>query len=247
MSILAAVFAITTSTLSAYDDSPGRIVIDASKDGGVWWFPQGENGFDPTKLHQGNQFADYLKSTGWQVEEIARGADITDRLKGATIVVRASLFGEYRASEVRAYRDYVTNGGSVLLLRGFVRDGRGNSDAVATAFGIKFSSTVRARFITRWAKHPLVENLDLLPYNIGSVVTQSPEGSVHLAYLNDDRPVMGLLSLGEGKVIYLSTILPLLNVPQPFTERVIQELAGPRQGNPLHEMLEFFRKQFTVE
>ena len=38
-----------------------RILVDASRDGGVWWFPQWEQqgGFDFTLPHQGKELADY--------------------------------------------------------------------------------------------------------------------------------------------------------------------------------------------
>ena len=120
----------------------GKIVIDASKDGGVWWFPQAGGHLDPARQHQGKRLADYLKSSGWDVDEVARGADVTGRLAGATIVIRANFAGSYLPSEVDAYRDFVTNGGGVVLLRGLVRPGEDDNDAVACAFGVRFSESV---------------------------------------------------------------------------------------------------------
>jgi hypothetical protein len=38
-------------------DKPLRILIDASKDGGLWWFPQ-VHPFDAEQYHQGKAFAD---------------------------------------------------------------------------------------------------------------------------------------------------------------------------------------------
>ncbi len=219
------VLAVSHTTLAADDaKAAGRIVVDASKCGGVWWFPQGKDGFDPTKDHQGKRLADDLKSSGWEVEEIARGEDVTARLNGADIVIRANFHGEYKPSEVLAYREYVAAGGNVLLLRGFVRDGEDNRDKVAKEFGIVFSKTVRTQTITRWAQHPLTKDLDLLPYTIGSVVTKSPKSKVPIAYLDKNQLVMGTVTIGKGKVIFVSTILPLLKAPQPFMSRTIEEL-----------------------
>ena len=85
------VLAVSHTTWAADDaKAAGRIVVDASKCGGVWWFPQGKNGFDPTKDHQGKRLADDLKSSGWEVEEIARGEDVTARLNGADIVIHSA-------------------------------------------------------------------------------------------------------------------------------------------------------------
>ena len=223
---LVIVLAVSHTTWAADDaKASGRIVVDASKDGGVWWYPQAEGGFDPTKHHQGKRLADDLRSHGWEVEEIARGEDITARLEGADIVIRANCScGEHKESEVRAYREYVSGGGSVLLLQGFVRDGEQNRDRVAKEFGITFSKTVRTKTITRWTQHPLTKDLDLLPYEIGSVVTKSPKSKVPIAYLDKNQLVMGIATIGKGKVVFVSTILPLLKVPEPFMSRTLEEL-----------------------
>ena len=222
---LVIVLAVSHTTWAADDAKvSGRIVVDASKDGGVWWFPQGEDSFDPAKHHQGKWLADDLRSRGWEVEEIASGDDVTARLEGADIVIRANFYGEYKPSEVLAYREYVAAGGNVLLLRGFVREGQENRDQVAAAFGIVFSKTVRTATIRRWTQHPLAKDLDLLPYQIGSVVTKAPKSKVPIAYLDQNQLVMGTVTIGKGKVVFVSTILPLLKVPQPFMSRTIEEL-----------------------
>ena len=54
----------------------GRILIDASHDGGVWWFPQSGN-FSENQPHQGRLLADYLRSHGFGVDEIPRGTVLT--------------------------------------------------------------------------------------------------------------------------------------------------------------------------
>lgn len=223
---LVIVMAVSHTTWATDDaNASGKIVVDASKDGGVWWCrPLGVVGFDPTKDHQGKRLADDLKARGWDVEEIASGEDITTRLEGADIVIRADFYGQYKESEVSAYREYVAAGGNVLLLSGFVRDGEENRDQVAAAFGIVFSKTVRTKTITRWTPHPLTKDLDLLPYTIGSVVTKSPKSKVPIAYLDKNQLVMGIVKIGKGKVIFVSTILPLLKSPQPFMSRTIEEL-----------------------
>ncbi len=202
---------------------PRKIVVDASNDGGSWWSPQRTGAFDPKNEHQGKRFADYLRSRGWEVEEIGRGEDITERLKGAAIVIRAGAALDCKASEAHAYRDYVAGGGNVLLLRGFVREGTENGDKIAKEFGIVFSKTARAATIKRWGTLPLTQGLDLLQYHVGSVVTESPKGMLPLAYLDDDQLVGGIVRQGKGKVLFLSTILPMLQVPKAFIDRILEE------------------------
>jgi hypothetical protein len=69
------------------------------------------------------------------------------------------------------------------------------------------------------------DDLDLLPYSIGSVVTKSPKLKEPIAYLDKNQLVMGIVTIGKGKVVFVSTILPLLRGPQPFMSRTIEELS----------------------
>jgi ankyrin repeat protein len=80
----------------------GRILIDASKDGGMWWYPQ--NGtFDVSANHQGRQLANYLKKQKMVVNELPRGAAITpDLLAGYDIVIRPASISRVRLQRWQA-------------------------------------------------------------------------------------------------------------------------------------------------
>ena len=59
------------------------VLVDASRDGGVWWFPQPPAGtvtFDPNRDHQGKALADYLRSEGFQVTELPRPFTVSSEL-----------------------------------------------------------------------------------------------------------------------------------------------------------------------
>ena len=85
--------------LSSQDRSPFTdlsndkyILVDASKDGGVWWFPQGA-GFSEDADHQGQAFANYLRSLGFHVDELPRGEIITDQLlEKYSRIIRVAAF-----------------------------------------------------------------------------------------------------------------------------------------------------------
>ena len=80
--------------------------MDASRDGGVWWYPQGEAGFDPAAPHQGQRLADYLRSRGYVVDELPRGRIVSDTLLWPTYagVIRAGQYGTYTAARVAGVR-----------------------------------------------------------------------------------------------------------------------------------------------
>ena len=64
-----------------------RVLIDASVDRGVWWGPQTSN-YDPNLPHQGKPLADYLRSQGMTVTELAPGNMPTcDHLSSAELVI----------------------------------------------------------------------------------------------------------------------------------------------------------------
>src|SRR5438067_13727394 len=51
---------------------PRAVLVDATHDGGAWWFPQG-GPFISTQPHQGQALADTLRPKGYAVDELARG------------------------------------------------------------------------------------------------------------------------------------------------------------------------------
>jgi len=64
MAVGTAVVTATADSVSAtatiqVQATPRRVLVDASRDGGVWWFPQWEQGgFDPNLDHQGQKLAE---------------------------------------------------------------------------------------------------------------------------------------------------------------------------------------------
>lgn len=179
-----------------------RVLIDASKDGGLWWFPQGRT-FDPKQGHQGKPLADLIRSKGWEVVELPRGEVITlDKLRDVDIVVRPPIYSDYSADEVVAYRDSVIGGTRLLLLGG----GGANTDSLAAMFGLRFDSLSRFGSVRQWIPHPLSANVAGQDLSWTSV-SESPSGAVMLAWLNqaeaDPRPVLGYLPYGSGYVVFV--------------------------------------------
>lgn len=201
-----------------------KVVIDASHDGGAWWFPQGPPPFDSEKWHQGSELAAYFKGRGWEVVEIPRGTRMTDQLRGASILVRLNLFGTYTDSEVEAYREFVRKGGSLLLVQAFVRDDEKEHDSVARAFGVRFEGKAEADLMQ--SADAYSSDFNNTVYQIGSIVALYPKSTRPLAYLEgSDRLVMGMFRFGRGRVVFLSSVYSILHVRQQFTGRLFDELA----------------------
>ncbi len=215
-------FLSMSSWVSAQDPTT-KIVIDASRDGGTWWFPQRESGFDSSKPHQGKALVEYLKKFTPTVVEIVQGGVITNQLTDATVVVRFNVNGEpYSPQEVTAYKNYVENGGRVLLV--YAAPVKGPPDAVAETFGIRVGQRAETPFIKKWANDPITVGLKDVPFTCGSVISVYPKTAIQLGMMANGQSVFGVVEVGKGKVVYLGSIAPLLSMSQPFVENVFSEL-----------------------
>lgn len=186
-------------------DKPLRILIDASKDGGLWWFPQSKN-FDPKQKHQGKIAADSLRGKGWEVIELPRGEVITvDTLRDVDVVVRVPAYFSYTAEELIAYQESVAAGTRVLLLC----DGSRN-DSLAQMFGLLFEPVSRFGSVRQWVPHPLTAQLQGKDLTWTSI-DAAPPTAVLLAWLGqgetNPRPVLGYLTFGKGYVVFMGQAL----------------------------------------
>ena len=219
-----------------------KILIDASHDGGVWWFPQSEaTGFDTAKPHQGKAFADVLRKKGFAVSELGRGKELTEEMFfGHYIVIRAGFFGSYSNKELDVYRKLLDRG---MNLVHFTEYKRGNSsvDGLDNLLGLKFEGIARG-VISTFTPHEITANLNSIPYAVGSVITNAAQNpNIQLlgwldkndyADLNDNGvkdgneplapPVMGILTYPKSKVFFMGDVNTLEFQPQPFIDNLIK-------------------------
>ncbi|HUF28592.1 MAG TPA: Ig-like domain-containing protein [Gemmatimonadaceae bacterium] len=237
------------TTASATPQSPDgpSILIDASRDGGAWWYPQWaqEGGFDPELDHQGKALAEYFRSRGFAVVELPRPYTITaELLAGHDFVIRASGFGGYLAGEIAAYREYVEAGGQLLLLGDHMM--HLPADELAESLGVRFAAITRGEnVIDRYTAHPLTEGLDTLYYGVGSGVVAHPASAQILGWLSEDSyldlnknsvfdegeptspPVFGVMPLGAGRIVFFGDVNTFNWVPQPLVDNLLAFLASP--------------------
>lgn len=185
-----------------------RILVDASKDGGAWWFPQfGE--FDPELPHQGKCVADYLRSLGYTVTELPRLAydPITlkpytpvitlELLREYSLVIRPGQYEVYSGAELNAYYRYVTEGGRLLLLSGYWNTRAADwtpakFDQVASVFGIRFAGIARgASLLNTLKEHPITDAVFndrgfLIRYTGGSGIVAAPPNATLIGFLSNN-------------------------------------------------------------
>jgi hypothetical protein len=229
-----------------------RVLIDSSRDGGAWWFPQGGSTFDPHAPHQGDALVKYLHARGFEVTELPRPTTIDPQLlHGFDLVIRFVAFGDYSPSEIEAYDTWVTGGGGLLLL-----EGHHPKDALAEHFGLQFRGVARvpgaaderASLVTELASfvpHPLTHGVQAVPYVAGSGLTAWPPDAQILGHLsrnayldlNDNRTqdpgepsapaALGVLPHGQGRIVFCGDSNFWRKLPQPLLQNTLAYLATP--------------------
>lgn len=181
---------------------PLRILIDASKDGGLWWFPQAGT-FDPEQYHQGTRVAARLRRQGWAVNELGRDETITDStLSGYDVIVIIQPFFSYRDSEQHAYLRAVEAGARLLLI------GPGRSSGLHAAFGFRFSPSPQFGSAESWLNHPVnsrIEGLEVL-WTPGFTVRRDAVALASIGGGNRKLPIVAYLPAsngGIGGVLYI--------------------------------------------
>lgn len=227
---------------SGSDAGKPRVLVDASRDGGVWWFPQGNPGvpFSSTDGHQGQGLAETLRSLGLVVEELPRPFAITESLLAPyDIVIRANGFGTYSPSEVSEYREYVERGGNLLLLADHMKFAP--PDGVARAFGLDFQGVTRGENIMYTiAPHPITKDVGALYYWVGSGIVSHPAAATILGRLSEasfldlDKDearspteptapaVLGVMSYGAGRIVFCGDVNLWEQSPQPLLDNVLR-------------------------
>lgn len=213
------------------------VLVDASRDGGVWWSPQAA-GFDPVAPHQGKALADYLRTTGYTVEELPRSANITPALLAPNdFVIRAVGWGHYTSEEIAAYHDYVSAGGRLLLLADHALNAP--TDQLALSFKIVFDGITRgANLLDDFGPHPITLGVTPLTYLVGSAVIGHPSAQIigklsassfgdldNDGVLGPGEPagpvVLGVLPWGDGVVVFCGDTNLWETVPQPLTSNFL--------------------------
>jgi hypothetical protein len=212
-----------------------QLLVDASRDGGVWWFGGSPN-------HQGAALAGYLRSEGFEVTELEQGATITfDLLSTYAIVIRANESFGYSSSEINAYQAYVRDGGDLLLLGDFVRPSE--RDTLGESFGISFRGVSRGEnVLEEFSPHPITLGVTRLSYRVGSGLLEQPPGAELLGFLSRDTyldlndngrrdgnepfraAALGAMSFGEGKIVFCGDTNLWQTVPQPLVRNTMDWL-----------------------
>jgi len=221
LSLMTATAAINAVAQTAPGKAP-RILVDASKCGGLWWFPQG-GPFDPAQYHQGKALADFMRLKGWQVTELPRGDVITpEKLHEAEIIIRPPAYFDYSVEEVSAYNQSVMAGTRLLLL-----GGGSTNDLIAQFFGLRFEPRTRFASVRKWIPHPFTRNINVA--NVAwTPISEAPPDAVVLAWLSQEetnaRPVLGYLPHGKGYVVFMSQALISPGPASTFSTSLINSL-----------------------
>jgi hypothetical protein len=195
-----------------------NILIEASRDGGVWWFPQ-SGGFDAAADHQGKKFADLLRQQGYRVDEMPRNVVITDDvLKNYAVIIRTDGT-HYSAAEIQSYHKKLNDGVTLLLLADHHKFER--TDQLAESLDIKFSGVVEGRISTS-DSNPFTNNVGNLNYMVGSAISNSQQNSniIPIGWLVDGAVVMAKYKHDHSEIFLMGDVNTLEFFPQPFVDNL---------------------------
>lgn len=218
-----------------------KILIDASHDGGVWWYPQYEaTGFDQTKPHQGENFANLLRQKGFEVTELGRGKELTEEMfYGYFLIIRAGGFETYSAKELAVYTNIIERGTKLV----FFTDHKKNDpkDELGDHLGLDFKGIANGQ-VVKFASHTITQNMTSMDYIAGSVLMNAsqntnvevlgwlhPDNYADLNFndMKDDTepvgaPVMGILKYPKSQIFFIGDTNGIQQQPQPFIDNLIQ-------------------------
>jgi hypothetical protein len=207
------------------------ILVDASKDGGVWWFPQSPaTGFSVTNNHQGKGLADYLRNKGFVVDEIPQGTTITTNiLSRYSNVIRAGGFGNYTQEEIAAYQSFLTRSSSLLLLQDHLT--YFTNDQLSILLHVPFEG-VESGTIGSFTPHPITVGVAPIPFIAGSFI-RNPDpsqmtilGSITITTSGGNvvAGAMGILHHPTSRILFIGDMNGLEGIPQPFTLNLVNWL-----------------------
>ncbi len=225
--------------ISSLNDS--NILVDASKDDGVWWSPQSGTGD-----HQGHHLARYLRTLGFHVDELSPGTIITDSLlKKYSKIIRSAAFSQYSDDELAAYKNFLNKPCALLLLQDHLYYSNAVNDNLSEMLGLHFVGAVEGT-VTNFVTNEITNGVTELSYIAGSVVTNS-ENNPSITVLgtldkndytvinnsfpfiggtnNIDAPIMGILNnYPNTKIFFLGDENGIEYAPQPFTQNLVNWL-----------------------
>lgn len=216
-----------------------KIIVDASHDGGVWWYPQSEQtGFNADEWHQGKPFADMLRAKGFEVTELGRGIELNDEMFfGHYIVIRASGFSAYTEKELAVYSRLLERGMNLVFFTDHKIHDR--KDELGDHLGIRFEGIADGHVAT-FKPHQITQNLLPFEYGVGSVLANSDQnknievlgwlGADNFADLNFNGireeneplapPVMGVLHYPKSRIFFMGDQNSFQFQPQPFIDNL---------------------------
>ena len=215
-----------TNNLPGGSGPGAQVLVDASRDGGIWWAPQ-VGPFDAAKPHAGTALANYIKHLGYSVKELEGGAVITkELLHQYKFVIRAGGDGGYSPSEMDAYSVFLKSNTALLFINGPQRNSL--SDQLALFLGLQFEGSYTGT-ITTFKGHSITAGVSSLDYTGGSVILKPDSNVVNsLAYFSNgavhNATAMGILNYPGCHIVFLGDASALELVPQPLTDNLFRWL-----------------------
>jgi hypothetical protein len=201
----------------------GYVLIDASRDGSVWWYPQTTT-LDPTQYHLGSALANYLGTLGYVVLEAKRGTTITkDLFKNYDLVIRAGASSNYSADELDAYKNYIQGSHSLLVMSDNMA--AGINDNLNQFLGLNLEGFYSGTVVAAPTDNSIMNGVTNISYDAGSIIKNPDLNSITpLGYYSDstihNATAMGIVNNPNTRIFFIGDNKALESVSQPFTKNL---------------------------
>lgn len=214
----------TTATGSCPAARSRTVLVDATHDGGAWWYPQADV-YDSASGHQGQGLAEYLRGQGYRVTELGRGAALpTDSMRTYATIIRAGYYSDalhpdYSVADIAAYKAYLDCQRTLVLLGAYLRDGL--HDPLAESIGIPLTGMISGT-ITKFTASELTRGVISVPFTAGSFLRSESNAAIQvLGRLQTGEGVMGVLGKGNAKVFFIGDAIDIEGLPQPLVQNLV--------------------------
>jgi len=177
----------------------------------LWDASHGEYGYVPNKWF--SELSNHLAGYGFEIDTTYKGFLVDDpgSYDIAVVCAGSSVYSAYTTDEAEKIKDFVVNGGGLLIMGEMDNSYNERLQPVASAFGItlgvsRIGSYPYAIYTSDFAPHPLFDGIDEICFQ--SVGELSTSGNIEEVawYEGTDRALVVAGEYGHGRVVALGDI-----------------------------------------
>jgi hypothetical protein len=177
----------------------------------LWDASHGEYGYVPSRWFR--ELSNHIAGYGFDIDTTYNGFLVDDPVSYDVAVVCAgsSAYSTYTIDEVEKIKDFVINGGGLLIMGEMENTDNERIQPVASAFGVtlgvsQIGSYPYAIYTSDFAPHPLFDGIDEIGFQSVGELSKSSDLEEVAWYEGTDKALVIAGEYGLGRVVALGDI-----------------------------------------